>query len=241
MTKENKTFSTFIGILVAGVVIALAMPILQLVLGFTSPTENPPGGNGALYADSGNIGVASGTRIIGVASPVDSNDVANKAYVDAAAGGGNTLVTLFGVSNANPLAGGGIVAAGGIPNCLRGYTGTGCVVTAGAAAGTGTPDCSTLGTGWDELYAGYGPMNTMFSWYNTNFTGSDLSWPPEDSTAPDGGIVIGTDSICSTASFANVDDVYYSQQNGQYSRGSSVLSACTGAGDCNTCRVCIKN
>jgi len=234
-----------VGLILSAALLVVLLPMIQLVMGFTGPASSPPDGNGVLNELSGNLSV-SNVRMVDVASPVDDNDAANKAYVDAQVGGSGSLVTLFGVSTNAPSATQAFRSGDSAPPCLRGYYNGGgsCqgTISTGTAAGSGTMECSSLGTGWTELYAGYGPLNQIFAWYAP---GSPNGWPPlnaegdfESENASPSMAVGLTDSICSTVSFAFVRDTRYT--SAQFGDTASYISACTANGDCNTCRVCTK-
>ncbi len=253
---------SFINKLMAIFLLAAVLAIfsyLNTVFGWTNPSQNPPGGSGILSAVSGKLGVntaspsttltvngiisAVGNRIVDVATPISGKDAVNKAYVDAQGGGGgggagrDLIVTVFGVSNGTPSPSQAFRIGSSVPTCLRGIPNQNCVsIPQPAIAGAGTPACSTLGADFTELYAGYGPMNTLYAWYQSGGEPAE-EYPTE--TQPPNEAVIGTDSICSTASFANVLDINFTQSNNRVSGDSSILSACTSTA-CNTCRVCIK-
>jgi hypothetical protein len=173
---------------------------------------------------------------------VADSDAANKAYVDANGGGSGGALTLYGVALQTDQAGGYVRPFGAISNGCRGqyggvYTGA-CSPAAFVAAGTNAPACPN---GWTEAMAGYGPMNTFFSWYGTaNGDPSGSSGDQGEQDVPDEA-VIGTDSICSSVAYALMHDVTYAQNgaNAAVYGGASMLSACNNLG-CNTCRICIK-
>lgn len=230
---------------------------LQTAFGWTNPSATPPDGAGILSAYQGKLGInivsptvpsttltvdgiisAVGNRIVDVATPLASTDAVNKAYVDAQTGanGSGAIVTLFGVSTGAPSATQQLRPGGAVTTCLRGFTGNGAcagVPSAPHAAGTGTAECTSLGDGWEEVIAGYGPLNIMYTWYGTN------SFPVDEDQSPDEAVAL-SDSICSTASFAYVRDIQMSTASGQVQNTQSYVGACTPT-ECNTCRICIKS
>jgi hypothetical protein len=242
-------------ILVAIVVMAPAVSYLSTVFGWTNPGQNPPGGSGILTALNGNLGInntdpqtalsvngtITATTVTGLIAPVGGTDATNKDYVDANGGGSAGALTLYGVG----LVGGQGVyqrAGGAIGAGCRGVYGglftAGCTPAANVPAGTGAPACPN---GWTEAMLGYGPMNTFFSWYGmANQDPSGQSGDQIESNIPDTA-VIGTDSICSSVSYALMYDVTYAQAGGNAAvyGGASMLSACNNLG-CNTCRICVK-
>lgn len=249
-----------LGFVVALVAIVVAAPLLSymsVVFGWTNPSQNPPGGSGILTALNGNLGINDSnpqtalsvngtittTEVTGLAAPVDDSDAANKAYVDANGGGSGGALTLYGVALQNDNGGaaytrpGGAIAAG----CRGVYGGVytaACTPAAFVAAGTNAPACPT---GWTQAMAGFGPMNTFFSWYGAaNNDTSGQSGDQIESNIPDTA-VIGTDSICSSVSYALMYDVTYAQAGAAAAvyGGASMLSACNHLG-CNTCRICVK-
>ncbi|MDP2629554.1 MAG: hypothetical protein Q8P45_02525 [Candidatus Harrisonbacteria bacterium] len=235
MSKEANSVSRlrrWVGAALAIALLAIILPVLQFVLGFTGPSQDPPGGDGLLQESSGNVSIRS-NRLVELASPVDDNDAANKAYVDAQASGGSSIVTLFGVSAVAPT-GNQVRPGGSVPNCLRGIGPGSCASgpAAPVAAGAGTPACSTLGADWVELTPGFGPMNTLFTWYSSG--GSD----PDETDVPS-AIAIGTDSICSSAPYALMRDINSIFTTSQVNNTASLITACT-ATQCNTCRICTK-
>lgn len=243
-------------ILVAIVVLAPTVSYLSVVFGWTNPSQNPPNGSGILTALNGNLGIndqnpqnllsvngtIGATTVTGLVAPVAGSDAANKDYVDANGGAGAASMVLYGVGLNGSPAGGFQRPAGVLNNGCRGVYGgqftAVCAPTVNVAAGSGTTACPV---GWTEAYAGYGPMNTFFSWYgiaNGDSSGQDGNQTEAD--VPDTA-VIGTDSICSSAAYAFMYDVTYAQNGGVAGVGgsNSVLTACNDKG-CNTCRVCYK-
>lgn len=181
---------------------------------------------------------AVGNRIVDVASPIAGTDAANKSYVDAQTGGGGSgaIITLFGVSSNSPSPTSHTRSGGSVQTCVRGYAGQSSCSTstpAPVAAGTGTPACSSLGEGWNEVISGYGPLNTLYVWYGS------AGWPPDEVQTPERAVGL-TDSVCSTAPFAFVRDIQFSGSQSQVANTQSVISACT-PDHCNTCRICIKS
>ncbi len=261
MPSNPSSFGRIVGLVLLLVGIVVMAPLasyLGVVLGWTNPTQTPPGGSGILTASEGNLGINApapsttltvngiissvGNVIKDVATPVDSTDVANKAYVDANGGGSGGALTLYGVAMQTDQAGGYFRAGGQIAAGCRGvyggvYTAT-CTPAGFVAAGTNAPACPD---GWTQAMAGFGPMNTFFSWYGmANGDPSGQSGDQTESNIPDTA-VIGTDSICSSVSYALMYDVTYAQAgatNAAYG-GASMLSACNTLG-CNTCRICVK-
>ncbi len=249
MFTKSFTGKIISGVVVVGLLVVSAplLSYLQTAFSFNNPGQNPPGGGGLLKPDSqnpnkltisGDLDVLS-NRIVGLVTPVSANEAANKAYVDAQvnnARGGS--VVMYGVSQNTPQAGSIRRPAGWVPNCSRAIPGadqqSGCTSwTVAVQPGAGTPSCPV---GWTELYAGYGPMNTLWVWYDNVVTDAY-----EDSTA--NAAAIGTNSICSTSWFENVQDVSFAPGapvTQAVQNQSSILSACTVADVCNTCRVCIK-
>lgn len=257
-SSNTSTVGRIIGltlILVAIVMMAPLASYMSVVFGWTNPSQTPPGGSGILTALNGNLGIndsnptsslsvngtVSAVTVTGLAAPVASSDAANKAYVDANGGGSAGALTLYGVG----LAGGQGVyqrAGGAIGNGCRGVYGglftAGCTPGATVPAGTSAPACPD---GWTEAMVGYGPMNTFFSWYGmANQDTSGQTGDQIESNIPDTA-VIGTDSICSSVSYAMMYDVTYAQAGGNTAvyGGASMLSACNNLG-CNTCRICVK-
>jgi hypothetical protein len=156
-------------------------------------------------------------------------------------------MVLYGVGLNLNQAGRFMRAAGAIGNGCRGVYGgvftPGCAAAVNVPAGNGTMACPV---GWTEAYAGYGPMNTFFSWYGATTWSQDptggggSSGSQNESDVPNVA-VIGTDSICSSAAYAFMYDVTYAQVGGPgaVAGSNSVLTACNDVG-CNTCRVCYK-
>lgn len=246
MQKIFKKKINTVGLILVGVLLVPILAYLPRAFGWTNPSQDPPGGSGLLTALNNKIGVntaspsttltvngsisASGNTIVDVATPIASTDAANKAYVDAQAGGGGGSIVLYGVGTPSPETGVFRAPGGTVPSCLRGSISCAGAGAAPVAAGTNVPSCPT---GWTQVYAGYGPMNTMFTWY------ANSAGVPEESAAPTTA-VIGTDSICSTQHFAIVRDTSIaSQGGGQVNNSVSYLSACT-SNYCNTCRICVK-
>lgn len=260
MPPSSKTSSTLrifglVLVLVAIVLMAPMVSYLSVVFGWTNPSENPPGGSGILTALNGNLGIntvapsssltvngtISALTVTDLTAPVAGSDAANKDYVDANGGGSAGALTLYGVGLAGGQAAfyrpGGAIGVG----CRGVYGGTftaNCNPAANVAAGASAPSCPS---GWTQAMVGYGPMNTFFSWYGSaNTDPSGQSGEQSEADIPDTA-VIGTDSICSSASYALMYDVTYAQaggNNGVYG-GASMLSACNNLG-CNTCRICVK-
>lgn len=243
-------------ILAAIVVMAPLVSYMSVVFGWTNPSQTPPGGSGILTALNGNLGIndsdpqhqlsvngtIGATTVTGLVAPVGDSDAANKAYVDANGGGGGASMVLYGVGLNGNQAGRFQRAAGAIGAGCRGIYGglftVGCAPTVNVAAGNGTTACPV---GWTEAYAGYGPMNTFFSWYGmANNDTSGQSGDQTEANIPDTA-VIGTDSICSSVPYAFMYDVTYAQAGAGVAVGgsNSVLTACNDIG-CNTCRVCYK-
>lgn len=243
-------------ILVAIVVVAPAVSYLSTVFGWTNPTQNPPGGSGILTALNGNLGInnanpqtalsVNGTitasSVTGLIAPVAGSDATNKDYVDANGGGSGGTLTMYSVALQTDQAGGYVRPGGAVNAGCRGVYGgvytANCNPAAFVAGGTNVPVCPN---GWTETVAGYGPMNTFFSWYGmANGDPSGQSGDQLESNIPDTA-VIGTDSICSTVSYALMYDVTYAQAgaNAAVYGGASMLSACNNLG-CNTCRICVK-
>jgi hypothetical protein len=262
--QSKNTFSDFFIKLVAVLGLASFLAFfsyLNTVFGWTNPSANPPSGSGILTAYQGKLGInaatpsssltvngvisAVGNLIKDVATPISNTDAANKAYVDAqvgATGGGGGSLVLYGVGLSQNPAGRYQRAGGAIGAGCRGIFGgmftAACAPTAPVVAGSGTASCPD---GWTEVYAGYGPMNTMFTWYGTaNNDPSGQSGDQTELDIPDTA-VIGTDSICSAVPYAFVYDATYAQAGAAVGVGGSnaVLTACNNYG-CNTCRVCVK-
>jgi hypothetical protein len=260
MPPSSKTSSVgrIVGLVLILVLIVVMAPVasyLGTAFGWTNPSQTPPGGSGILTALNGNLGIndqnpqtalsVNGTittaKVTGLTLPETLSDAANKEYVDANGGGSAGALTLYGVG----LQGGQGVfqrAGGAIGAGCRGVYGglftAGCTPGANVPAGTNAPACPS---GWTEAMLGYGPMNTFFSWYGmANQDTSGQSGDQIESNIPDTA-VIGTDSICSSVSYALMYDVTYAQAGGATAvyGGSSMLSACNNLG-CNTCRICVK-
>lgn len=262
-TSVGRIFGLIL-ILVLIVIMAPAVSYLGVVFGWTNPSEAPPGGSGILTAYNGKVGINAPTPsttltvggtisapiVIDLDAPIASSSAANKEYVDAAAGGSGSLLTLFDVQmTPDPQAGAGYFARqGGTINAgCRGiygnYQGQACTPNIVVPAG-GSINCPT---DWTEVSAGYGPMNSMFVWYgaaNGDASGDGSDGEQNDVDVPDTA-VIGTDSICSKAALALMNDTSYMQNIAPigapnvYIR-TAMLSACTPQG-CNVCKICMKD
>lgn len=248
-----------IGLVLTLAIVVFTAPVvsyISVVFGWTNPTQSPPNGSGILTALNGNLGINDAnpsttlsvngtittTEVTGLAAPVDDADAANKAYVDANGGGSAGALTLYGVALQTDQPGGYTRPGGAINAGCRGLYGgaytANCNPAAFVAAGTNAPACPN---GWTQAMVGYGPMNTFFSWYGAaNNDTSGQGGDQNESDIPDEA-VIGTDSICSSVSYALMYDVTYAQAGAGAAAygGASMLSACNPLG-CNTCRICIK-
>jgi|GEM_PF-2044272 len=250
-------------LLVAIVLMAPLASYMSVAFGWTNPSQTPPGGSGILTALNGKLGIndanpqnllsvngtIGATTVTGLAAPVAGADATNKDYVDAqvaggvgGAGGGGASMVLYGVGLNGAQNGRYQRPVGAIGAGCRGIYGgvftVACAPAVNVAAGTGATACPA---GWTQAYAGYGPMNTFFSWYGmANGDPSGQSGGQTEGDIPDTA-VIGTDSICSTAAYAFMYDVTYAQAGAGAAVGgsNSVLTACNDIG-CNTCRICYK-
>jgi hypothetical protein len=209
------------------------------------------------------------TRISNVDMPIDDRDVATKKYVDAATGGGGgptigPTLTLFGTApvTTNYYFGGNNFRGpnSGVPpscrtnlTCLLGqYFWGGLPSTfAPVPPGVGAPSCNSLDRpettiigAWLEVFAGYGPHETIKLSFKQ---GSDPSMNPNhfllssledlnEAHIPSNAVSI-SDSVCSNAVIENVN-VVTSNLGGQVMATAGANSACS-TGGCNTCRICV--
>ncbi|MDP3880965.1 MAG: hypothetical protein Q8Q32_02190 [bacterium] len=252
MKQDNtKTAPKFIGFLIALILLVIAVPVFQLVLGFTNPTANPPNEGGKLAASGDDLSI-SNVKLVDVASPVADNDAANKAYVDGQVGGGG-LVTLFGVRGSFPGAGSVLRPGGSIATCLRWYNnGSGSCTNsytaptpAGFASATICQD--TLGAGSTKLMDGYGPFNEIYmtGGYGLNPDGSPNPANGEEENTEEGSaygssMVSINDSICSLSPYHVVRINSAQPGNIQVAGSDTVVAACAQGGNatCNVCTVC---
>jgi hypothetical protein len=242
----------------------------QVGIKTTSPTV------GSALSVNGFLSMMSNV-IKDVDTPVDNNDAANKAYVDAAGSdanaGGITTVTLFGTAATEVF---GIDLFRGPnsavpPGCHNNPIGCSFIIAnlwgAGVMnysiqppAGQGTPLCTSLtlppgasGTWqWFEIYAGYGPHETVVNNYAIQglfpmeaSPGNSFTWQVDpDLTSGYGDIqnsdialsaVSVSDSVCGPE-ISNVNVVNTISGN-QISVSAGMNSACSAYG-CNTCRIC---
>jgi hypothetical protein len=250
-TKSSNTVQKFIGFLIALALLVVAVPVFQLVLGFTNPTANPPTEGGKLVASGDDLSI-SNAKLVDVATPISDNDAANKAYVDAQVGGGG-LVTLFGVRGPFPSAGNILRVGGSIGACLRWYNnGSGsCTNSYSAATPAGFASATicedTLGEGSTKVMDGYGPFNEIYmsGGYGLNPDGS-LNTAEGETENTDEGMAYGAsmvsinDSICSLSPYHVVRINSAQPGNIQVAGSDTVVAACAQGGNatCNVCTVC---
>jgi hypothetical protein len=248
-------------LLCAVIAILVVAPLVQAAYAWMNPTCTPPNCGGSLYrAQSGNVGLFTtvpsssltvnattsfaGNLLRDVATPLIGTDGVNKDYVDtvAAAGGSGTTVTLFSISTSNLTPSGRVNTSQNQQGCYVGTSGllcNGLPGTYGIAAGAGIGTCeANLGTGWQDLYSGYGPHGAIMSWFS-NIGGGD----PDEADYPS-SIAAPTYSTCALVPDQYIPARYSVQSNGNVYLNISALSACVrnsnGQAACNTCKVCYK-
>jgi hypothetical protein len=259
--------------------------VLRATSGEVGIGVDPVGGN--TLSISGQVNLTGSGQIVNTLWPTASSSVATKGYVDAAGGGsdansgGITTVTIFGtaatqVTGTNLFRGPNSAVPSGCHSALPGVCnlllsalwGSGVQnYSVQPVAGEGTPACTSLATPpaesgtwqWFEIFAGYGPHETVVN--NYAITGlqpiadpvppdpnasSSFTWQVgEDLVSGYGDIknsdvvitgVSVSDSVCSQAVEQNVS-VVNAINGDQIGSSAGRNSACTPY-ECNTCRIC---
>lgn len=223
---------------------------LQIAFGWNNPAANPPNGNGMMGVSATGQGwmgppgtTASGTamltingsisssKVTDLIAPINGQDAANKAYVDAQVGGG------------------GGTGGGSLILYYREVTNAG-----------GTTAPPTCPTGWTQQYAGpgYGPRYIgvlNYGWLTSSGgQGGFGGTAPPSSPPPASGssytlnsVAIASDSVCSSDQTTIVPFSSFYQNSFQTNFSSHNADACytdttvtPNVTTCNRCVVCQK-
>ncbi len=232
---------------------------LQVAFGWNNPAANPPNGNGMMGVSPTGQGwmggpgtTASGTAMLTVngsisaskvtdlTAPINGQDAANKAYVDAQGGGG-----------------GGGTGGGSLAIYYR--------TVNGVPQGGPMPTCPS---GWTQTLQGYGPHYiavVAYDWLQggTGGTGGGFGGTPPYADPPQppptfgssgsglpgsqsyvvNSVAIGSDSVCSQSQQTVVPafQFYLNASSGNFFTYSNACNGMTPPlNECNECIICHK-